>query len=344
MEKEKKNIIIEKKIFFEYKLSISYEEFIERWLFEIFSLNNINISLSNTTWTLLHEYKAYKNLFDIKYIIINDTKLKINIKTYLCLEIINNLFWFWLNIWLIRKIYKLLQFDIKEIFYAKNKHDWEIVIDVLNTYENSNKIEEITIGNCWKDVIRYKWTKDKRDKTLYKETYSNMALSYHKSIFNHIIEQTIYKENFKNNYIIEYIIFNILFLDENLYICIYKQNDCFITNGQNLNKIAKHPIITFNINKLFKPVIEHYNNNKTLIKAIKQKYWIKINNKNIDKYLQEIKEQFEEIWNITINIESKETDLDKRQYLDSKYTYSNIWFQKHNGKKKCIKIQRKFEI
>jgi hypothetical protein len=60
-----------------------------------------------------------------------------------------------------------------------------------------------------------------------------------------------YSEQLEKNYFIEYLLFNILFLEENLYLCDYKNNDFFIINDISLQKTIKYPVLIFNLNSIF---------------------------------------------------------------------------------------------
>ena len=68
----KKQIKKEKSIFFDYEPIITYDDFIKKEIYKIFSLSEQKIKLSDKNWRKLEEeilidYQAYKNIFDIEF-------------------------------------------------------------------------------------------------------------------------------------------------------------------------------------------------------------------------------------------------------------------------------------
>ena len=106
-----KQIKKEKSIFFDYKQIITYEDFIKKEIYKIFSLDEQKIKLSDRQGKKLEEeilidYQAYKNLFDIDFLALDDYNLELWIEDYLKILIIQKFVWFWLSVWLLRTIFK----------------------------------------------------------------------------------------------------------------------------------------------------------------------------------------------------------------------------------------------
>ena len=71
--------------------------------------------------------------------------------------IIEKFVWFWLSVWLLRKIFKLLNNNIIDVFEEKNKYwDSEIAINVLNRKSASKDIIERLFTWGVLDYTKYK--------------------------------------------------------------------------------------------------------------------------------------------------------------------------------------------
>ncbi len=357
-----KQIKKEKSIFFEYKQIIIYEDFIKKEIYKIFSLGEQKIKLSDRKWKKLEEeilidYQAYKNLFDIDFVVLDDYNLELWIEDYLKILIIEKFVWFWLSVWLLRRIFKLLNNKIIEKFEEKNKYwDWEIAINVLNKQLNSDDIIQRILSWGVLDYIKYRKIKDKRDRNQYKESYNAIKQEYDKILLDYFSKNIKYSESTEKNYLIEYMLFCIVFLEEKLYLCNYKNNDFFIVNGENLEKTLDYPVLAFNLNKIFAPLVDKYN--PELIKKYLEKYSLekrKITKNDIPKEVLEL------IWNtdyikVTLlkdndwKIGFIEWDLNilwndkKFVELKKKYPFSKIETEIHNWNINKYKIKEKIKL
>lgn len=358
----KKQIKKEKSIFFDYEPIITYEDFIKKEIYKIFSLSEQKIKLSDKNWRKLEEeilidYQAYKNIFDIEFQVLDDYNLELWIKDYLSILIIEKFVWFWLSVWLLRKIFKLLNNNIIDVFEEKNKYwDSEIAINVLNKKLASKDIIERLFTWGVLDYAKYKKITDKRDKLQYKESFDIIKNAYEKHILDYFIKNIKYSEKLEENHIIEYLLFCILFLEENLYLCNYKNNDFFIINDTNLEKTLNYPVLIFSLNKIFKPLIEKYN--PEIIKQYLDKYSLekkKINKDDIPKEIKEIISNTDYI-KVTLlkwkdwNIDFIEWDLniywDDKKFVELKklYPFSKIEAEIHNWKTNKYKIKEKIKL
>lgn len=339
---------IHKYIFLEYEPLFTYEEFIEKKVYEIFSLDKNNITLSDSKWRqieeeLLIDYQAYNAIFDLDYKILNDYKIQVKTKNYLKILILNQFLWFEFNIWELRKVYKLLWYNLSDVFYTgKYNMDWKICINMIKKWLNWNDLSYKWIIKWLVDYIKYKKIKDDRDKKMFKDSFNEISKMYDKDFLKQFSKNIRYKEEFNKNYIIEYILFSIVFLQENLYFCSYKNNDFFIVNQDCLNKVIDYPVLIFNINKIFKPLVEKYDIDE--IQPYKKRLWIKNKKFNINTALNEIEKQYKLFWNISIIAASKEMNLDRRSEINSQLPNNDIWFKVYKWKKQYIKTERKITL
>lgn len=358
----KKQIKKEKSIFFDYEPIITYEDFIKKEIYKIFSLSEQKIKLSDKNWRKLEEeilidYQAYKNIFDIEFQVLDDYNLELWIKDYLSILIIEKFVWFWLSVWLLRKIFKLLNNNIIDVFEEKNKYwDWEIAINVLNKKLASKDIIERLFTWGVLDYAKYKKITDKRDKSQYKENFDIIKNAYEKHILNYFTKNITYKEIIEQNYLIEYLLFNILFLEEKLYLCNYKNNDFFVINDLNLEKTLDYPILVFSLNKIFKPLLEKYN--PDIIKKYLNEYWIekkKISKNIIPKEVLDIVSNTDYIkvtllkwkdWNIDFIEWERHINREWNKFIDlvKQFPFADITSKNHNWKSQKYIVNEKIKL
>jgi hypothetical protein len=358
----KKQIKKEKSIFFDYEPIITYEDFINKEIYKIFSLSEQKIKLSDKNWKKLEEeilidYQAYKNLFDIEFQVLDDYNLELWIKDYLSILIIEKFVWFWLSVWLLRKIFKLLTHNITDIFEEKNKYwDGEIAINVLNRKLKSKDIIERLFTSWILDYAKYKKIKDKRDKNQYKESFEIIKNQYEKHILDYFTWNIKYIEKIEDNYLMEYLLFCILFLEEKLYLCNYKNNDFFIVNETSLEDTLNYPILIFSLNKIFTPLLEKYN--PEIIKKYLWEYWIekkKISKNIIPKEVLDIVSNTDYIkvtllkwkdWNIDFIERERHINREWNKFIDleKQFPFAVISSKNHKWKSQKYIVNEKIKL
>lgn len=341
------------KISIDFETDLSYWDFRKRKIDLKLNFNNGYTTLSNSKWFdewYIARYKAYKSIFKVD-IDITDKCIKFKLKDFIIYLIMKELAFFWLNDYHSEKIFTLLQKDIIWIFYSKLKNltkenfrentDYSFV--VLRNLRNNSY--EFPLTDLVPEYIKYKTFKKAKKYDKFKRSY-NMLKEIWKSdkFFNdEIIWKSInnvrYKEEYKNNSIIEYIYYCIYNLGEELYLT-FNWKNCFIFNKESLEKqLKENPYFTISLNSIFKQVFKE------------QK--VKCNNKNIDKIIYNENEkrilegllpQLEYTWNIEIIAISKEKDLMQYPILDYNLPFSDIWYSKYKGRKQYIKIETTLKL
>lgn len=324
--------------------AVSYDYFVEKEIFNFLNIEETIIVNSVSPSAIKAEYdlKAfyiYKNFADIDISFFSNLETKrpvinISLKDYIIKLLLsslpdNHINWLWIDFFLKMFCWKNIT---EKIWIEKTKEISNVYSPIITIKEliNSDNVNNKFIWNWIINFIRNK-ENNFENYTINIERLSELPKYLRESLLLFLDNYT-YSTSETSNYIIEYVLFNILFLKQELVMCIWSSSkDFFIINIENLNNtLKKFPSLSIiNINYCLSPLLEIFDSEyiEEILDKFSLKHKEKANKDNIEAIVNFIKDP--KYKNILLNKKEEWIDL----YLESVHSLKGDDFNSKELKK-----------